>query len=733
VARELAQLRAEYQPRLRRALARDMQPVAERLADYLLVAREAFRAGYAAPVQRHRLSLVARTNNLNEAVLNAWVAHLAAATKDAGDPLYPWARTGSESSSDPKQLAKLIRNVAPGQAKPAPARKGAEVVIDYARAQPAQWIADGYTFGIGPVRPGEVRVAAAGPSVQFIERGAAEQDSAWHGLKLAPGTENDQGALGAVVRSGRTICTPTFTIRPGKVFYLVKGTGQAYASVGAHVMIAGPLHGRLVLPLRAGPCFRWVCHDLTAYKGQPAHVEFTATTDSGFAIAMVVQADRVPPSIDRPNRLVADALNRGNTGSLKLLAHAYQDLFSDLARRLPSEAFGPDRACLANWVLRHASLFGCGPEGGKALANEVKAILAGEAKLTARIQKESRLALAMLDGTGQEGHVLVRGSPKVLGEAVPRRFLEALAGPAGMAIAQGSGRLELARAITDPARNPLFARVIVNRIWHHLFGRGIVPSVDNFGVLGERPTHPELLDYLADHFVKDGWSVKQMIRRLVLSSTYRMGCRADARADAADPTNRLFHRMPVRRLEGEAIRDAMLAVSGRLNRAMYGPAVPVHLTPFLVGRGRPASGPLNGAGRRSVYLAVRRNFLSPFLLAFDTPIPFSTMGRRTVSNVPAQALILMNDPFVHQQADLWAKRMLARPGTPRQRIAAMYEVAFGRLPTATEAAACLDFLDYQARHGPAGGGDNTPATDDHAAWADLAHVLFNAKEFIFLN
>jgi hypothetical protein len=176
--------------------------------------------------------------------------------------------------------------------------------------------------------------------------------------------------------------------------------------------------------------------------------------------------------------------------------------------------------------------------------------------------------------------------------------------------------------------------------------------------------------------------------------------------------------MRVRRLEGEAIRDAMLAVSGRLDGRLFGRPVPVYLTAFQDGRGRPASGPLDGAGRRSVYLAVRRNFLSPFLLAFDTPIPFSTVGRRSVSNVPAQALILMNDPFVHQQAALWGKCSLVESGTPEDRIRGMYLRAFGRTATDAECRRCLDFIEKQP-------GD--------AAWTDLAHVLFNAKEFIFLH
>jgi hypothetical protein len=183
--------------------------------------------------------------------------------------------------------------------------------------------------------------------------------------------------------------------------------------------------------------------------------------------------------------------------------------------------------------------------------------------------------------------------------------------------------------------------------------------------------------------------------------------------------------MPVRRLEGEAIRDAVLAVSGQLDLTMYGPGVPVFLTPFQEGRGKPSSGPLDGDGRRSIYLAVRRNFLSSFLLAYDTPIPYSTVGRRTVSNVPAQALILLNDPFVHKQAELWATAAVKVKADPAGRIVAMYRAALSRAPTATETAACLEFVKRQSESYKAPPNDVRP-------WTDLAHALFNAKEFVYL-
>ena len=189
-------------------------------------------------------------------------------------------------------------------------------------------------------------------------------------------------------------------------------------------------------------------------------------------------------------------------------------------------------------------------------------------------------------------------------------------------------------------------RVLVNRLWKHHFDVGLVSTPDNFGVMGEAPSHPELLDRLARTFVREGWSIKKMQRLLVCSRAYRMSSALrDAETERIDPRNRLIHRMNVRRLEAESVRDAILAVSGRLDSAMFGPSVPTHLTEFMNGRGRPGrSGPLDGDGRRSIYLCVRRNFLNTFLLAFDWPAPAAPLGKRNVSNVPAQALRALKRP-----------------------------------------------------------------------------------------
>jgi hypothetical protein len=277
---------------------------------------------------------------------------------------------------------------------------------------------------------------------------------------------------------------------------------------------------------------------------------------------------------------------------------------------------------------------------------------------------------------------------------------------------------------------------MVNRVWHHLFGRGIVESTDDFGLLGSVPTHPELLDHLADRFRHEmHWSVKTLIREVVMSKTYRMATAPPSeRARAVDPRNLLSSTRTARRLEGETIRDAVLAISGRLDPTMFGPSVPVHLTPFMTGRGRPgASGPVDGDGRRSIYLEVRRNFLDPMMQAFDAPNPHSAMGKRSRSNVPAQSLILMNSPFMVQQSALLAERAAAEAPDADARIERVYRRVLARAPTDAEHGAALEFIDTQASALRAREPQTPPAEASARAFADFCHVMFNLKEFIYIE
>ncbi len=375
--------------------------------------------------------------------------------------------------------------------------------------------------------------------------------------------------------------------------------------------------------------------------------------------------------------------------------------------------------------------FVAGESGNPAARSLVRAWQQEREQLGKQIVRKSRVALAMLDGTGEDDHVLIRGNSSKPGDLERRHFLTAVSGREPMAIPSGSGRLQLAARINDSA-NPLTSRVIVNRIWHHLMGRGIVPTVDDFGFLGQRPTHPQLLDHLATRFLADGRSLKRAIKYVVLSRTYQMSSHPGEKAKEADPKNLLWHHRPPRRLQGEVIRDSLLALSGRLDRSPFGAPVPIHLTSFMDGRGRPGkSGPLDGDGRRSIYIAVRRNFLSPFMLTFDTPVPFSSMGRRNVSNVPAQALILLNDPLVVEQSRKWGERALnavpgSSPDAVQKRTVWMYLSGLGRQPTEKESTAAAAFLMSRTE-------ESSISTEDPDLWAEFAHVLVNTKEFIFLR
>ncbi|MDH3712030.1 MAG: DUF1553 domain-containing protein, partial [Cyclobacteriaceae bacterium] len=248
---------------------------------------------------------------------------------------------------------------------------------------------------------------------------------------------------------------------------------------------------------------------------------------------------------------------------------------------------------------------------------------------------------------------------------------------------------------------------------------------------GKLPSHPELLDYLALQMIEDGWSIKKMIRNILLSEAFQRSTTTIPENQKADPQNLLLHHFPIRRLEAEAIRDGILAVAGKLHLDMYGEPVPIHLTEFMTGRGRPNnSGPLDGAGRRSIYLEVRRNFLSPMMLVFDMPIPFSTFGKRNTTNVPAQSLTLMNDPFVHEQARNWAEKLLKEGNLSNvEKIQEIHTRAFARPASPEEVKQAEALLENLAK---AHNRTFEEMKEDPKLWTDYCHSIFNVKEFIHL-
>ncbi len=622
------------------------------------------------------------------------------------DLFYPWvevSKSGTEASADDfsRQRLELLASLsAVGGEKSAAGQP-----LDFGGQGFNAWTATGWAFADGPALP--------------LEWASAATQGRFPGQLLAAPTAHS-GRLSPKLRG--VLHSPTFEITGPKLWYRLHGDGgRVRLIIDGFQLIRNPIYGGLEFP-PGGTEPHWHQQDLSKWVGHRAYIELVDDGDGYLALEQVRFAEHQPQAM-APNQLILKMLDDRSLISSRLLAAKYQLMFEQVLEdwltespTAPAEA--ADRAAIVDWILNQQLL---DPKGTQAEATSFHQSLSAldqrQRELEATIQPP-RTAPAIADGTSENEHVFIRGNHKTLGAEVPRRFLEVLGGREHEPPAKGSGRLELARQMVSPTSCPLVPRVIVNRLWHHHFGSGLVRSPDNFGAMGQPPTHPELLDFLASELVEHGWSLKHVHRLMVLSSAYQMSSHVDPVTDAADPQNKLWHRMAVRRLEAESVRDALLAVSGKLDQRMYGPGVMPYLTEFMVGRGRPnQSGPLDGDGRRSIYLNVRRNFLSPMFLAFDYPTPFTTIGRRGTSNVPAQALTMMNNPLVIEQAGHWADRVLAMPArSPEERIGRMYLTAFGRPPEDSELQAGLEFVQ----------------PNDRQAWADLAHVLFNVKEFIYI-
>src|SRR5262249_37546013 len=339
--------------------------------------------------------------------------------------------------------------------------------------------------------------------------------------------------------------------------------------------------------------------------------------------------------------------------------------------------------------------------------------------------------------------LLRRGDYLKPGPEVPPGTLVALAttqrfawNPPGKDAKTSGRRLAFAEWLTQP-NHPLTARVLVNRLWLHHFGEGLVATPDNFGKTGSPPSHPELLDWLATEFVARGWSIKTMHRLMMTSSAYRQSSRFDPKLHQAgqklDPEVRLLWRQRLRRLEAEAIRDSVLCVAGALNLKMFGP--PVKMQPYVEESPELAAGdetnttPDSAGARRSFYLQVRRSQPLTFLQAFDQPKMETNCTRRTSSTVSSQALVLMNSDFMIRQASAFAARVEREKRDDPAGYAV--QLAFGRVPTPQERAELQTFLANQkARYEAANTGEDEARRQ---ALADLCHMLLSANDFVYVD
>jgi hypothetical protein len=419
---------------------------------------------------------------------------------------------------------------------------------------------------------------------------------------------------------------------------------------------------------------RWIAFDMDYWKGETVYVEAVTNPDhpaetgagdrAWFGITEIFYPTDSSAAPPEPAATLPGLLSgpppRSRTELLERHRNALRSLFAQLGRQPAS----PEAARFLAFASRTDLL----PLPAAALADT-------QQKIAALRETENAIPVpvrvpGVLEADAADWPLYTRGDIRKPSQPVPRAFLSAF--DATPWNPQGSGRRELADSIASAGR-PLALRVIANRLWHHTFGRGIVPTTDNFGKLGELPSHPELLDWLAGELDRNGGSLKATLRSLVTSQAFMASSTPSPEASARDPQNRYLSHWPLRRLEAEAIRDAMITMAGRLT---------------------PAEGPgADGAASvRSVYVRVIRNALDPFLTAFDAPVPSSSRGNRDSTSVPAQALTLMNSPQVQSWAADWANRIASAHKDPAQQIRQLFLEAFQREPSAQESAESLAWL-----------------------------------------
>jgi len=343
------------------------------------------------------------------------------------------------------------------------------------------------------------------------------------------------------------------------------------------------------------------------------------------------------------------------------------------------------------------------------------------------------LAYALREGTPTDARIQKGGDPRKLGEVAPRGVPACLDETGKLDIPEGhSGRLEFARWLTEGPVRSLTARVMVNRIWQHHFGKPIVATPSDFGLRGIPPTHPELLDELAGEFLDSGWSIKAMHRRIMLSKTYRLAATHNQAAADADSGNAWYWRADRRQLDAEALRDALLTLGGSLDPSRPGPHPfpPVEKWTYTAHHQFKAVYPSN---HRSVYLMVQRLHPHPYLALFNGPDASMTTATRDASAVPLQALFLMNDPFVYEQAEGFARSVLAGADDDAKRLDLAYLRALARRPAAAERRLALEFLGRYREAMAAEGGSADDQERSLAAWSALARTLLASNEFHYVD
>lgn len=459
-----------------------------------------------------------------------------------------------------------------------------------------------------------------------------------------------------------------------ELWVLAQGTGGAAVRF---VVRDYPRIGTVYPIQNLNPEWTWHRFDLSYWAGDTIHIELAAAQDApllvkpnlrsaiGIRAAAIVPKGSPAPPVIAPIQSILSSAAESSATTWQQLADQYQHGLRQAIEAWSNETLTNDQALLLETARKHGLV-----------SNEIQRLSTAGPLLTQYREIENQVPVptrvpSLEEAGGSDAPLFIRGDHKQPSDVVPRRFLEAIDGTPYET--QLSGRLELADDLLR-SDNPLTRRVFVNRIWHHLFGQGLVATPDNFGRVGASPSHPELLDWLAVQLTENDWSLKQLIRQIVRSKTWQLSSQTPPETFVIDPENRWLSHANVRRLEAESIRDSLLNISDSLIPTVSG---------------APVSGE---TPRRSIYVQVIRNNLDPFLRVFDFPEPFSAVGRRDATNIPAQSLTMLNAPLVAQTAESWARKIQQDEPVESKRISRMFQQAFSRLPSDQETQWAIQYL-----------------------------------------
>lgn len=641
---------------------------------------------------------------------------------DMSDPLYPVAEWIQKPAED--TWRKLATEFAEEAAKRTRFNTEKFVVFaDFRKEVPPDWTGDGWGYRTGRSKDGDFAVAGEGgdgitaiyPAGVFTNLLSEKLN----GVLRSPMLPKDKKFL-------------TLEVAGGKL--------GAYRLI-MDCCVIGEDH-----QLLKNPGVRWLRTSTKSDQPLPTYLEFSTKSDnprlperpekfkgldddqlvsprSFWGVTRVWAHDEEvepKPELSHMNRLLQGAPPR----TTQELGGRFAGIVQDAIRAWSEDRASAEDVVWLDWLIQNQFV-----TNSRNLTAELRALTDEYRKAEAGLA-DPAVVYSMADvDRGKDFPILIGGQAKSPGQMAKRHYLSLMPARLRQLNPDQSGRLQMADAIAN-RDNPLTSRVIVNRVWHYTFGRGLVATTDNFGRYGESPTHPELLDYLASRFMDEGWSVKKLVRLMVLSDTFRQSSQAEAQATASDPQNARWHRYPVRRLEAEAVRDAILSVSGTIDLKLFGPSVQPYRDTAKPYR-RLFQGPLDGDGRRSIYLKVTRMEGTRFLDTFDFPQPMQPRGNRDITNVPSQSLALLNDPFVVGQAKAWAERLVVRrDDAVNARLASMFETALGRSASSEEMSRMSALVKSLADKHSVAAADVLSST---AVWKDVAHTFFNMKEFIYVR